>query len=139
MTEYVTTSNIFMWAQANILWTELSLQTCLFKMGPHTAQASLGLTFSCLSLPSARIIEPAVDLPSPKHGPASLWTLALVQQIPNSDLGASDLVLQITQVLGFPSELPSLGFILWLISAPNYDGHGVSTLSSISISSRKPS
>lgn len=96
MTGYATTSNIFMWAQANILWTELSLQTCLFEMEPHTAQASLGLIFSCLSLPNAGITESALDLPSSKHGPVSLGTLALVYQIPNSDLGASDLVPQIT-------------------------------------------
>lgn len=44
MTEDATTSNVCMWALANILLTEFSLQTCLFKMEPHTVQASLGLT-----------------------------------------------------------------------------------------------
>lgn len=65
-------------------------------MEPHTAQASRGLTSSCLSLPRAGITEAALGLPSAKHSPASLWTLALGQQIPNSDLDASDSVLQIT-------------------------------------------
>lgn len=127
------TPNIFMWAQASTLLAEFSLQTCLFKDRVHIAQASMELTFfSCLYLLSAEITEPVLNL-SPMvscPAPSMVQRLSLVQQIPN---------LLLVQVVEFLSQLPALGFLLWLVSAPGCGGHRVSTPPSTSASSRKSS